>query len=163
MDEELRKAIDNLQRAFQKSGLKGMRIGFGPDGTIIETFAANGGKERYTVVPADAVEPIKHCERRLGEMMAEQPRQGPGEHWEKKRGIENPVTPLGERGIDKNLAHRARRPRFRPRTHREGAIFIFAANFYPIEGGARPAGQRMNNFLSGKTSYAPQWACRTPT
>ena len=44
MNEELRIAIDNLQRAFQKSGLKGMRIGFGPDGTIIETFAANGGK-----------------------------------------------------------------------------------------------------------------------
>jgi hypothetical protein len=44
MDEELRTAIDNLQRAFQKSGLKGMRIGFGPDGTIIETFAANEEK-----------------------------------------------------------------------------------------------------------------------
>ena len=44
MNEELRTAIDNLQRAFQKSGLKGMRIGFGPDGTIIETFAANGEK-----------------------------------------------------------------------------------------------------------------------
>jgi hypothetical protein len=60
MNEELRIAIDNLQRAFQKSDLKGMRIGFGPDGTIIETFAANGEKKRFTVVPADAVEPIRH-------------------------------------------------------------------------------------------------------
>ena len=32
--------------------------------------------------------------------MAEQPRQGPGEHWEKKRGIENPVASLAEQGID---------------------------------------------------------------
>jgi hypothetical protein len=60
MDEELRTAIDNLQRAFQKSGLKRMRIGFGPDGTIIETFAANGEKKRFTDVQYDAVEPIRH-------------------------------------------------------------------------------------------------------
>ena len=32
--------------------------------------------------------------------MAEQPRQSPGEHWEKKRGNENPVASLAEQGID---------------------------------------------------------------
>ena len=36
--------------------------------------------------------------------MAEQPRQGPGEHWEKKRGNENLVAPsLVEQGTDKNV------------------------------------------------------------
>jgi hypothetical protein len=33
-------------------------------------------------------------------------------------------------------------------------IFIFAASFYPIEGGARPAGQRMNNFCAEKLPMA---------
>jgi hypothetical protein len=33
-------------------------------------------------------------------MMVEQPKQDPGEHWEKKRGIENPVASLAEQGID---------------------------------------------------------------
>jgi hypothetical protein len=54
-------------------------------------------------------------------------------------------------------------PRSATRPLGGGPFSFFAANFYPIEGGARPAGQRMNNFLSGKTSCAPQWACRTPT
>ena len=35
--------------------------------------------------------------------MAEQPRQGLGEQWEKKPGIENPVPSLAEQGIDKNV------------------------------------------------------------
>ena len=43
------------------------------------------------------------AERRLGEIMAEQPRQGLGEQWEKKPGIENPVPSLAEQGIDKNV------------------------------------------------------------
>jgi hypothetical protein len=37
-----------------------------------------------------------------------------------------------------------------------GPFSFFAANFYPIEGGARQRAQRMNNFLPGKTSCAPQ-------
>jgi hypothetical protein len=44
-----------------------------------------------------------------------------------------------------------------------GTFFIFAANFYPIAREGSPAGQRMKNFLPGKTSHAPPRACRTPT
>ena len=35
--------------------------------------------------------------------MAEQPRQGLGEQWEKTPGIGNPVPSLAEQGIDKNV------------------------------------------------------------
>ena len=44
-----------------------------------------------------------------------------------------------------------------------GPFSFLATNFYLREGGSSPPDQRMNNFLPGKTSYAPQWACRTPT
>ena len=42
-------------------------------------------------------------------------------------------------------------------TTRRVTIFIFRSEFlfYPIEGGVRPAGQPMNNFLSRETSHAP--------
>ena len=40
-----------------------------------------------------------------------------------------------------------------------GPFSFFAANFYPIERGAR-RGQRKNNFLPGKTSYASRWRGR---
>ena len=58
------------------------------------------------------VDCLRRAERRLAEMMAEQPKQGPGEHWEKKRGNENPVAlSLALQGIDRNLAKRAARIR----------------------------------------------------
>ena len=50
-----------------------------------------------------SVDCLRRAERRLGEIMAEQPRQGLGEQWEKKPGIENPVPSLAEQGIDKNV------------------------------------------------------------
>ena len=49
-------------------------------------------------------------------------------------------------------------PKFRPRTHREGDHFHFSQQIFILSRGARPAGQRMNNFLPGKTSHAPQSA-----
>ena len=39
-----------------------------------------------------------------------------------------------------------------------GTIFIFRSKFLSYRGRGSPAAQRMNNFLPGKTSYAPQWA-----
>ena len=38
-------------------------------------------------------------------------------------------------------------------------IFFFRSKFLALD----QPGQRMNNFSPGKTSHAPQWACRTPT
>ena len=39
-----------------------------------------------------------------------------------------------------------------------GPFSFLATNFYLREGGSSPPDQRMNNFLPGKTSYAPQSA-----
>jgi hypothetical protein len=45
-----------------------------------------------------------------------------------------------------------------------GPFSFFAANSLSYrEGAVPPAAQRMNNFLPGKTSYGPQWACRSRT
>jgi len=38
-------------------------------------------------------------------------------------------------------------------------ILFFRSKFLALD----QPGQRMNNFSPGKTSHAPQWACRTPT
>ena len=46
---------------------------------------------------------------------------------------------------------------------RRGTIFIFRSKFLSYRGMGRPARPRMNNFLPGKTSYAPQWSCRAQT
>ena len=45
---------------------------------------------------------------------------------------------------------------------RGGPFFLLPQIFILSRGEAPPAGPRMN-FLPGKTSYAPQWACRKPT
>ena len=59
---------------------------------------------------ADAWEIRQRAERRLGEMMAEQPKnRGEAGQFKPAGGLnENPPVTLAEAGIDKNLAHRAR-------------------------------------------------------
>jgi hypothetical protein len=44
-----------------------------------------------------------------------------------------------------------------------GDHFFFCRKFLSYRGGSSPAGPPMINFLPGNASYAPQWACRTPT
>jgi hypothetical protein len=57
----------------------------------------------------DAIEIRLRAERRLGEMMAEQPKAQGGEQYHSEpTGISgNPVPTLASQGIDKNLANRA--------------------------------------------------------
>ena len=38
---------------------------------------------------------------------------------------------------------------------RRGTIFIFAANFYPIEGGTRRRGQQMGNYFAPRNFWCP--------
>jgi hypothetical protein len=52
---------------------------------------------------------------------------------------------------------------YRPRTHREGDHFHFSQQIFILfEGGARPAGQRMNNFLPGKNFLCPTMGLSYP-
>ena len=44
-----------------------------------------------------------------------------------------------------------------------GTISLFAANFYPIEGGARQRGQPGEQLSAWRDSMSPQSACRSPT
>jgi len=60
----------------------------------------------------DAIEIRLRAERRLGEMMAEQPKQiSPGTNQYSGRVMKKPDLPmtLAQAGIDKNLANRARK------------------------------------------------------
>jgi hypothetical protein len=68
-----------------------------------------GRQAKNKDLEADAVEIRMRATRKLGALMQDRPKQGPGDHWAEKRVFEKPVTPtLASQGIDKNLAHQAR-------------------------------------------------------
>jgi hypothetical protein len=79
------------------------------------THGAARGKAAAAARAEAATELRKRAERRLGEMMAAQPKATGGEHGGKKtlNGLRNnpsnPTITLDDAGIDKNLAHRARK------------------------------------------------------